>query len=254
MSMGKGLRMVMMTDRRSEQEQGGSRTGNRVYNLDGTYNVRVGDGSGNRSGDRRIGDPRSEEREQGTRMGYNGEDEEESTYKVRVSPQSTQPMTWPYAPGMTDGERYANYGREDERDRQIGFGAAMHMDGGQQHRQMQRGSTGMMQEELPELDEETAIMWVDSMQGEDRSKPQGGKWTTEQLEPLAKKYGIPTKGPEWWQFYAVVNAMYADYCEVAKAYNITSPDFYAKMALAFIRDKDALPDKVERYLRYVVGM
>lgn len=288
MAMGRGLRMAMMTDRRSDQdrEQGGSRTGNRTYNLDGTYNVQVGDGSGNRSGDRRIGDPRSEEREQGTRMGYEdpmsryrgkdgryhagsrparmgmeerrmGDDEEgeeESTYKVKVVPQSIQPMVWPYAPGMTDGERYTNYGREDATDRQIGFGAAMHMDGGQQHRQMQRGSTGMMQEELPELDEETAIMWVDSMQGEDRSKPKGGKWTIEQLEPLAKKYGIPTKGPERWQFYAVVNAMYADYCEVAKAYNITSPDFYAKMALAFIRDKDALPGKVERYLRYVVGM
>ena len=317
MSMGKGLRMVMMTDRRSEQEQGGSRTGNRTYNLDGTYNVRVGDGSGNRSqyggertGDRRIGDPRSgynggmgrdmpmenrytggmgrempmENRYRGEdgryragrrparmgmeemrtgdrrRMGDDEEDEEESTYKVKVIPQDfqpIQPMTWPYAPGMEQGgERYANYGREDERDRQIGFGASMHMDGGHQQQEMRTGSMSMQPygEQLPRMNEETAMAWVDSMEGEDRSKPKGGKWSPEQLEPLAKKHGVPTSGPEWWAFYAVVNAMYSDYCEVAKAYNITSPDFYAKLALAFMRDRDALPEKVERYLRYVVGM
>ncbi len=129
--------------------------------------------------------------------------------------------------------------------------------GGEQHQQQMRmGSTGGMDkgQQLPELDEMTATRWVESLEGEDKNHPKGGKWSEEQLEPIAKKFGVPTKGPEWWEFYAVTNAMYADYSEVAKAYNITSPDYYAKLALAFIRDKDALPGKVQRYLRYVVGM
>lgn len=306
MSMGRGMRMMLLADRGEQQRrEDGGQSGSRTYNLDGTYNVTVGDGGnrsdyggGIRTGDRHIGDPRSEQGESGSRMGYGdpaqaryrgkdgryhagrkptrmgmedmrggdrrmGDDEdeeEESIYKVRISPEdSISPMIWPYAPGMREdgGERYANYGRTDDgrQDRQIGFGASMHMGGERDHQQMSRGRTSMQEhEQLPEIDEETAIMWVDSMEGEDRSKPKGGKWSPEQLEPIAKKFGLVTKGPEWWAFYAVTNAMYADYCEVAKAYNITSPDFYAKLALAFMRDKDALPGKVERYLRYVVGM
>jgi hypothetical protein len=49
----------------------------------------------------------------------------------------------------------------------------------------------------------------------------------------------------------MVNAMYADYSEVAKRYNITSPDFYALMALAFINDKDAVGNKVLKYRKCI---
>lgn len=46
--------------------------------------------------------------------------------------------------------------------------------------------------------------------------------------------------------------MYSDYAATAKRYGIHSPDFYADMAADFIRDADAAPDKVQKYLRYIV--
>ena len=286
MSMGKGMRMYLMAggDQQRRSEQGGRDSGDRTYDLsNGRFDVHVGDGSGNRGGEmRRIGDPRSEyggrethEGQQtearyrgkdgryhaGTRrseygggeMRRMGGDDDEETYKVTVRPEDIyQPMIWPTAPeSRQEDERYANYGSDGTTDRQIGFGAMMHMDGQQSRQHMEMGRTGSMQG--MRFDEQTAREWVDSMQGVDKSHPKGGKWTPEQLEALAKKHGVPTTGREWWEFYAMVNAMYADYSDVAKAYNITSPDYYARMALAFIRDKDALPDKVARYWEYIAA-
>ena len=102
-----------------------------------------------------------------------------------------------------------------------------------------------------ELDRETAERWVASMEGTDPNHPHGGKWTAEAIKPLAQKNGFPTDGPEFWAFYAICNAMYSDYSATAKRYGITSPDFYAALAADFIRDSDAQPDKVERYMRYI---
>lgn len=291
MAMGKGMKMYLMAaDRQGEQRRETEQGGNRTYNLDGTYNVQVG-GGGNRgeggsvrTGGSRIGDPRSEyggmaesryrgkdgryhagrrrsEYDGGDTMPMNGyegmrmgkDEDDEETYEVTIAPKDNiLPMVWPYAPRDEDAdERYANYGNDNGRtDRQIGFGARMGMDAEHQKGQMMHkgqasGMKGM------EFDEQTAREWVDSMESNDRNHPKGGKWQPEQLKELAKKHGVPTSGKEWWEFYAMVNAMYSDYSEVAKRYNITSPDFYALMALAFIHDKDAVEDKVQKYWEYI---
>lgn len=39
-------------------------------------------------------------------------------------------------------------------------------------------------------------------------------------------------------FCLAMNMMYSDYCKVAKKYGADTPEFYADMAKAFLRDKD----------------
>jgi len=102
------------------------------------------------------------------------------------------------------------------------------------------------------LTRQKAEKWVASMANEDPARPEGGKWTLEQVKPYAQKHGIPTEGEKLFGFFAVMNAMYSDYSEVAKKYNAATPDFFAEMAKAFIQDKDAVPDKVGKYYETIV--
>jgi hypothetical protein len=94
--------------------------------------------------------------------------------------------------------------------------------------------------------------WVDKLEGSDPAKPHGGKWSAEQIKPVAQKYGIPTEGEKFWEFYAVMNMLYSDYYGVAKKYNALNADFFADMAMAFISDKDAVENKVAAYYEAVV--
>lgn len=103
-----------------------------------------------------------------------------------------------------------------------------------------------------EMTRETAEKWVAAMRNEDPEKPKGGKWTPDEIRPLAQKYSIPTDGPAYWEFYAMVNAMYSDYSEVAKKFGVKTPDFFAELAKAWLNDKDARDDKTEVYYRDIV--
>lgn len=94
---------------------------------------------------------------------------------------------------------------------------------------------------------EMAEEWVESLEGDDPAKPSGGKWTPDQIKPVAQKYGVPTEGDRFWEFYAVMNAMYSDYYAVAKKHNALNQDFFADMAMAFISDKDAVRNKAAVY-------
>lgn len=49
-----------------------------------------------------------------------------------------------------------------------------------------------------------------------------------------------------------MNMMFSDYYPVAKKHNVNTPEFYADLAAAFINDKDASKDKVEKYYECVV--
>lgn len=136
--------------------------------------------------------------------------------------------------------------------RQIGFGAqnSMHQD----ERMSEPHSMGKAQgmEGSMEFDRQTAEKWVRSMRNEDKVHPVGGKWSPDMLKPLAQKYGIPTDGKRFWEFYAMTNAMYSDYGEVARKFGITSPEFYVCMAKAWMNDKDAEPDKTALYYEHIV--
>lgn len=178
------------------------------------------------------------------RMGEDEDDEEErKKYNVTVQPKNV--IQWPYMPGMP-------HEPPDSRmnPRQIGFGAQNHMGEPHEEGSMEQGMYGM--EPLPEFDRETAEEWVRGMHNEDKNHPRGGKWTAEALKPMAQKYNIPTEGKRFWEFYAMVNAMYSNYSEVARKFGITSPEFYVCMAKAFMDDKDAVDDNVAMYYEYIV--
>lgn len=114
----------------------------------------------------------------------------------------------------------------------------------------EKGETGAQRG--AEMTRQMAEKWVDGMENTDAAKPRGGKWSADQIRPLAQKYGMPADGEKFWAFYAVMNAMYSDYYEVAKKYNVATPEFFADMAKAFIDDKDAAPGKAGRYYEYIV--
>ena len=137
---------------------------------------------------------------------------------------------------------FMHYGgeRESHGMEPIRFGGMVAMDGG--------GHRGSHQKMTREMAED----WVNSMEGSDPDKQHGGKWTTEQIKPIAQKYGVPTEGERFWEFYAVMNAMYSDYYPVAKKYNVLSPDFFADLSMAFINDKDAMENKAAMYYECIV--
>ena len=100
---------------------------------------------------------------------------------------------------------------------------------------------GMEHEWAKPVDEHTARMWVSEMEG-------GEKWKPEQIEQLRQ-----TMCPECskWEFYTAINAMYSDYCETAKKMGVDKPEFYAYLAKDFLKDKDAKPHKLRRYMETI---
>ena len=190
----------------------------------------MGDGGGAES---RYSEPRNS-----YMGGEDDEDEHGRKYKIEVMPSNVIPFHEP---------------RENYRtSRHIGFGAQGNMDHSDSKKDDHMlGKSGYQEAEM-EFDRHTAENWVRSMQNEDKSHPVGGKWSPDQLKPLAQKYGIPTDGKKFWEFYAMTNAMYSDYGEVARKFGITSPEFYVCMAKAWMDDKDAEPDKTALYYEYIV--
>lgn len=104
-----------------------------------------------------------------------------------------------------------------------------------------------------ELTKENARAWVASMRGSDPAKPKGGKWSMEDVKPYAQRMGMPTDGVEFFEFFAIMNAMYSDYFEVAKKYNLqNNPAFFADMAKAWLHDEDAVDNKAAMYYDCIV--
>ena len=94
--------------------------------------------------------------------------------------------------------------------------------------------------------QEMAEEWVASMQNEDGTK--GPHWKMEDVQKLIKQRGLRVDPVE---FYAVLNGVYSDYCAVAKKHGVNSMDFYVDFAMAWINDKDAVPDKTMVYYEYI---
>lgn len=61
---------------------------------------------------------------------------------------------------------------------------------------------------------------------------------------LAKQRSIACDPNDFW---AVMNMMYSDYCQVAKRQSVDTPGFYADMAKAFLEDTDAADGKAYLY-------
>lgn len=178
--------------------------------------------------------------------------------------ESHYPMPTPYAPPVY--ERYPS--REGRPMNKIGFSVDGEMDRippefGREYRS-DAGHRQQMDEmafrkggermsgygsgtAVPPMTRETAMEWTREMQNADGSR--GPHWTMEKTEEARNQRGIqcdPVK------FYVAMNMMYSDYVKAAEKVNCSSMDFYAYMAKAFLDDKDAQPDKLERYYRYIV--
>lgn len=113
-----------------------------------------------------------------------------------------------------------------------------------------RGSEKMMGHASGEerLDRETAEKWMRQMQNADGTH--GAHWTMEQVNRIMQQKGLDVNPTEFW---AAMNATYSDLCKVASKHGIDNIDFYIDVATAFwLKDKDAVRDKLAAYYEYVV--
>lgn len=92
-----------------------------------------------------------------------------------------------------------------------------------------------------------AIKWTKHMRNSDGSS--GAHWSFEQVRKAMKERGIRRDEAS---FFAVINAIYSDYCVVFKDRGIDDVDFYVEMACAWLDDEDAVEDKVGAYYNCVV--
>lgn len=92
------------------------------------------------------------------------------------------------------------------------------------------------------LSKADAESWVSRMKNSDGTV--GAHWTFEQTQDVAKQRNINCDPNDFW---AAMNMMYSDYCQVAKRQSVDTPGFYADMAKAFLEDADAADGKAYLY-------
>lgn len=95
--------------------------------------------------------------------------------------------------------------------------------------------------------QETAQAWMGRLKNDDGTT--GPHWPMEHTEQARKQRNIDC---DPLAFYVTMNMIYSDYCKAAEKAGANSMDFYAYMSKAFLDDKDAQPDKLERYYQYIV--
>ena len=102
---------------------------------------------------------------------------------------------------------------------------------------------GMESSMTAPVDEHTARKWVQKMDGGEHFKVEQTEQQRMAICPDCDKFS----------FYTAMNAMYSDYCETAKKMNIDRPDYYAHLAKDFLKDKDAKPGKLRRYMEHIAA-
>lgn len=166
--------------------------------------------------------------------------------------------------GFWDGERrntgrvYHGEGRENRENRRPERGS------GYNRREMEDGwseweddddddeEEGKEESKKYIMTKEKAVEWIENLENEDPAHPRGARWTMEEVKPLATKQGIKEGTTEFVEFWATMNMLYSDYYGVFKEHNLISADAFAKMAKAFLRDRDAMDHKLGRYYCAVV--
>lgn len=89
------------------------------------------------------------------------------------------------------------------------------------------------------ITKEIADEWVNSM------KPFGKKWTIEETTSAMKSLGYNFKDID---FYVVANMMYNDYYELVKE----NETLALKMAYSWLKDEDAIQEKLYCYWKNIV--
>lgn len=93
------------------------------------------------------------------------------------------------------------------------------------------------------LCEKYAKKWVEKLERNDGGH--GEKWSVEQTENIRSQYA---PNADKWEWYAVVNSIYADYY-----HDKFDNTIYFQLAKDFICDKDAVRDKILAYYMYIVA-
>lgn len=133
-----------------------------------------------------------------------------------------------YSPRATRGNSYGDiYARGT-----IYAPGAMNRPGGE------RGSKGDMS---APVDEYEAREWVRGMSGGEHFK----------LEHSEQYRAVACPDCDKWEFYVAINAMYNDHCETAKKMGVDKPEFYAHLAKDFLKDEDAAPHKLRKYMETI---
>ena len=96
---------------------------------------------------------------------------------------------------------------------------------------------------------EQAQAWVDHMDNADTSRPHGGRWTYADAVELGRKIGVPDG--QMIAFFVALNMIWSDYGPTISAAGIHAPEFYGKMARAFLDDKAAKEHTVARYMHAI---
>lgn len=78
--------------------------------------------------------------------------------------------------------------------------------------------------------------WKSMMKNEDGTR--GEHFRAEQVKHACQQAGIDCEEFGEDIFCLAMNMMYSDYCKVAKKYGVDTPEYYADLAKAFLRDKD----------------
>lgn len=78
--------------------------------------------------------------------------------------------------------------------------------------------------------------WKSMMKNEDGTRGVHFRW--EQVKHACEQAGIDCEEFGEDVFCLAMNMMYSDYCKVAKKYGVDTPEYYADLAKAFLRDKD----------------
>lgn len=103
-----------------------------------------------------------------------------------------------------------------------------------------------------ELTRDNAIEWMQHLQNEDPAHPTGPRWTMDEVKQLAQRHGITEGTEEFVGFWAAMNMLYSDYYPMFKELGVAQPENFAKMAKAFMHDKDAMDHKLGRYYHSIV--
>lgn len=184
------------------------------------------------------------------------EDMPESRYRGRrMDDDDDEPETrsnvieWPYGPHMPPESRMIGFGNRPRE-----YEPRSHYDGGRAEAEV--GGTMWMQpveHSNGRMDKHTMEKWVNHMR-DDKDEPIK-PWSPEEIKPIASRFGYPTSGEKFEDFYVAIHMAKSDYCAVAEEFDVNTPAFYAALADAWLKDPDAAlrgREKLETYYNCIV--
>lgn len=152
-----------------------------------------------------------------------------------------------YSPaGRRDGVNMIGFDRGAEMRSDYRADAGYHQpedERGHAREQTRGGGSGEMH-----LTQEMAQEWTRGMHNEDGTK--GAHWTIDQARQLLNQRNLTAYDP--YEFWAVMNSIYSDYCAVLKKHGVNNIDAYVDLTCAWLNDKDAVPNKAAAYFTEIV--